>query len=148
MSKIYLKRKTLPVLFLIFTIPVIFSFILFLFLKNSEKEIPPIVIGVNICSHCGMLISDIRFAAVVRVNLDEIHYYDDLGCLFNHSYKSKDLPREGWVHDFKTRNKVSLKKARFIKTKYQTPMGSGWTAQDPLGIKSQQGFNFHEILQK
>ncbi len=150
MSKIYLKKKTLPLILLIIVIPVILLTIWLSYLDNSDEKISPIVAGVTKCSHCGMMISDLRFAAAIRFKSEKKshadHYYDDLGCLKNHSSEFHYEHLEGWVHSFKSEKKIPINKAWFIKTQRQTPMGSGWIAVKDKTDFDEEAFDIDSFL--
>lgn len=150
MSKIYLKKKTLPLILLFTAIPIILAYIWLSYLNDTGDEIPPIKIGNTTCSYCGMIISDLRFAAAIKVKTSEaenqIFYYDDLGCLAKHKHVLKGDIIEGWVHDSKTAQPILLKNAQFSMTNYQTPMGSGWMAHDKHLQIDQKGYNIQEFF--
>lgn len=149
MSKIYLRKKTIPLICLFIAMPIALAYIWLSYLEDTGDEIPPIKIGTTMCSYCGMIISDIRFAAAIRVKINEtenqVYYYDDLGCLSKHRHVLKGNV-EGWVHDFKTGQPIPLKDAQFFKTNYQTPMGSGWMAHDNHQRIEQESFDIQEFL--
>ena len=150
MSKIYFKKKGIYLLPIIFLIPVMIGYLWLHFLVAPKQEIPEIQLGIHNCSHCGMMISDIRFASVIVINEKKkgshVHFYDDHGCLLRDIKSFGDVEFKGRVHDIQTAQAVPLKEARFVKTDQQTPMGSGWVTYAPLGPPNKESLSFKEAL--
>ncbi len=131
MKSIFLKKKTWPILILIISVPVIAVFSWLLIISTPSQEIPHAQPGVHVCGHCGMMVSDLRFAAAAKSSEDptgDVMFFDDLGCFFSSVEESGEHHWRGWVYDYDTKEPISIKNAYFEKTKMQTPMGSGWIA--------------------
>jgi copper chaperone NosL len=81
--------------------------------------------GIDECSHCHMILSEPRYAAVARSAAGEEARFDDLGCLRDwrraHATESWDV----WVHDARGEQWLPAASAWFVDTDTRTPMGSG-----------------------
>jgi len=86
---------------------------------------PQVHWGVDECSHCHMILSEPRYAAVARNATGEEARFDDLGCLRDwwpaHSSERWDV----WVHDARGEQWLPSASAWFADTDTHTPMGSG-----------------------
>ena len=96
---------------------------------GSRAVAPPHVRwGVDECSHCHMILSEPRYAAVARSATGDEARFDDLGCLLR--WASTD--RSGWqiwVHDSAGDEWLDAEAASFTHSATaRTPMGSGWQA--------------------
>lgn len=89
---------------------------------------PAVHWGVDECSHCHMILSEPRFAAVARSGADEVRF-DDLGCLLDWSRAQRTVsaatPWQVWVHDANGERWLAAPSAFFVHTGTHTPMGSG-----------------------
>lgn len=106
-------------------------------------ETPPeIVYGEDVCNHCGMIISDERFAAGVVVETRPQHYehriFDDIGDMFAYAQELEESATEEsateeivtyYVHDYTSREWLDARQATFVQGEpSSTPMGSGLAA--------------------
>lgn len=78
-------------------------------LPGEEKlgVVPNIKLGKEACFHCGMIISDERFAAARRQSETKELHFDDIGCLISSSrklastvsvtYFVHELEGDGWI---------------------------------------------------
>jgi copper chaperone NosL len=85
---------------------------------------PEIVIDRTACQHCGMLISDRRFAAAVRT-ADGDRVFDDIGCLIN---AVKGQARAGatfWFHDATSAEWITGTPVFVASASFRTPMSGG-----------------------
>jgi copper chaperone NosL len=95
---------------------------------------PPVVrYGTDECADCGMILSDERFAAALRVMTNgESHdlLFDDIGDMleYERANPTAHVSRR-FVHDFDTRQWIDPAAAHFIKSEeFHSPMGSGIAA--------------------
>jgi copper chaperone NosL len=119
----------------------IFVFALFLLLAacgapSVDPNVPPqIVYGEDVCAHCGMIISDERFASSIVVekspNVYEHLIFDDIGDMFAYVQEAGAGIQivTYFVHDFHSREWLDARQAYFVKAPAATtPMGSGFAA--------------------
>jgi len=87
---------------------------------------PPVTLDETACAHCGMLVSDLAFAAAYRSEAGDARVFDDLRCLL------RELPAEGarvWVKDYETSEWLDAEAAFFVRSEsIETPMGGGIVA--------------------
>lgn len=91
---------------------------------------PPVIrYGRDRCDACGMIISDVRFAAGARTGA-AVSRYDDIGCLVRHA--GHDLVAghaRGYVHDAGTEQWLDAGGAAYVRLPaLRTPMGTGVAA--------------------
>lgn len=92
--------------------------------KVSHPEIIP---DISSCSECGMLISDIRFAAYLKS--ERIEIFDDVGCMATFVISNQIQPEIIEVKDYDNSEWIHATEAVFIKTKsIRTPMNYNFTA--------------------
>lgn len=110
-------------------------------------ETPPeIVYGEDICTHCGMIINDERFAAGVVVQTQPQRYehriFDDIGDMIAYAQEleaaenttgatteAADKIVAYYVHDYISREWLDARQATFVQgAPSSTPMGSGLAA--------------------
>lgn len=91
---------------------------------------PAIEVDRSACAHCGMLISEPRFAAAYRSASDEARVFDDIGCLLNSISRGADLSRTRfWFHDMDTAEWIDGERAVFVRSAHvRTPMAGGYVA--------------------
>ncbi len=100
---------------------------LFLSDCGSTKSGPPsIVLDETPCAHCGMLVSDLAYAAAYRTEDGDDRVFDEIGCLL------RELPSSGarvFVHDYETSEWLDGEAAFYVRSELiQTPMGGGIVA--------------------
>ena len=83
------------------------------------------------CEHCGMVVSEPRFAAeVVRANGARV-FFDDVGCMMAFVDEQRSPVRHAWVND--GHRWIDARKAHFH-DEAATPMGFGLVASgDDVG---------------
>lgn len=82
----------------------------------------------DVCSSCGMVISQLRLASEIIFN-SKVYKFDDLGCLSRYKTKhSQTIHGTAYVTDFATKQWIRFDAATIVPTDLQTPMGSGLVA--------------------
>jgi copper chaperone NosL len=96
---------------------------------------PAVRWGVDECSHCHMILSDPRFAAVARGAAGAEARFDDLGCLVaflgerGGDQARRDEGWQVWVHDAGGEGWLPAAEAWYTRgSRLATPMGSGLRA--------------------
>ena len=86
---------------------------------------PPIVVDRSACSHCGMLISELRYAAAYQPAGKEARVFDDIGCL-RAAAASEAGPLTFWFHDGGDGTWIDGTPAAFVESsEIRTPMSGG-----------------------
>lgn len=100
---------------------------------GGGQDGPPVIaIDRSACAHCGMFISEPRFAAAYRAPGAEARLFDDLGCLLD-ALRREDGAPDGrfWVHDAVTAEWLPGERAVFVEAaRLRTPMASGLAAYE------------------
>ncbi len=93
---------------------------------QPERGPVRIVWGRDACEHCGMAISDERFAAQVRRGPREVARFDDFGCavLWLETQGDPGEAAEIWVMDEERREWLDARRA-FYRPGQRTPMAYG-----------------------
>jgi nitrous oxide reductase accessory protein NosL len=93
---------------------------------------PEIVVDRTACSHCGMLVSELVYAAAYQVAGADARVFDDLGCL-RKAARGERTDLRVWVHDATTGAWIDGRAATFVSSaEIRTPMGGGILAyRDP-----------------
>ena len=88
---------------------------------------PEINCGREVCLQCGMIISEVRYAAAYRLPDGTEKKFDDLGGLVVYGRENGELASaEVWVHDVETEEWLPAGEAWFVMTgDGRTPMGFG-----------------------
>jgi len=100
---------------------------------NDPLAAPVVQYGMSPCIHCGMIISDERYAAATLVQgargIDAL-LYDDIGDLLEYEEENPDLDiQRRWVHDHGTHGWIDADTTFFVVSKdLHTPMASGMAA--------------------
>lgn len=87
---------------------------------------PEINYGRDICVHCGMIISEERFASAYTTQDGRDLVFDDIGDLIPYARANgEDVdPLNAWVHDFETLEWVDLDRTWFVPPlSVSSPMG-------------------------
>ncbi len=96
---------------------------------SPEAKPPEIAYGQDVCDHCGMLISDERFAAGYVTAGGETRRFDDIGDLLAYDAERGEDVAAYWVHDYDTAGWLRAEDAWFLSTPgVTTPMASGLVA--------------------
>ena len=94
---------------------------------------PAIAYGRDECAECGMIVTEERHAAAMRVLVDGRPmdlFFDDIGDLLEHERNHEKLHvLKRYVHDFDTSQWLDADAAHFVKSdQIRTPMGFGLLA--------------------
>lgn len=117
--------------------------------SKRDPDAPPVIHpGEDVCAHCGMIISDERFAgAIVRgAGRDEtIELYDDIGEMLGDLTDAGDA--RVWVHDYTTGAWIDGTTATYlVHSDLTTPMGTGAAAfANPANARDIQQTKHGEI---
>ncbi|HEX7660973.1 MAG TPA: nitrous oxide reductase accessory protein NosL [Pseudonocardiaceae bacterium] len=100
--------------------------------KKGTPDGPVAITSSDTCARCGMLISDMRYAAEI-VGTEHVWKFDDPGEMFAYYHEQHIAANEVkamYVDDFRTKTWLPAKSAHFVvnRTQFQTPMGSGVAA--------------------
>lgn len=85
---------------------------------------PAIVIDRTACARCGMLVSEVRYAAAAEID-GAPRIFDDIGCLLHDLQASTRPPGRLWFHDAVTGEWIDTPPAFIRATSIRTPMGGG-----------------------
>ena len=96
----------------------------------QEDGPPRIEVDRTPCAHCGMLISEPRFAAAYRAAGSEARVFDDIACLLEGVSRERDRGAvRFWFHDVDTSGWIDGAGAVFVKSsRLRTPMAGGLVA--------------------
>ena len=120
--------------------------------RENPDAPPRIRYGQDECVLCGMIVSDERHAAALRITEDGRQrdlFFDDIGDLIEYERDNADLQvTRRYVHDFKTRQWLDASTAHFVQTDgVHTPMGSGIVAfADPAHAEAQKAEKGGKLL--
>ena len=90
---------------------------------------PEIFYGEDVCSECGMIISDPRFAAAYYTTDGDSKQFDDIGGMAVHHAEHQEQIAQFWVHDFDTEQWLKADQAYFVMSdQIHTPMDFGIAA--------------------
>ncbi len=90
---------------------------------------PEIVYGEDMCTECGMIISEPRFAAAYYTQDGEARGFDDIGGMLTHHAEHQEKVAQFWVHDYETEEWIVAEEAFYVSgEELHTPMGFGVVA--------------------
>jgi copper chaperone NosL len=97
---------------------------------RAEDGPPHVRWGQDECAHCGMIVTDERFAAALRVVTEGEQRdlaFDDIGDMIAYEREHNTLDiRKRFVKDFETKQWTDASSAAFVQNdQTHTPMGSG-----------------------
>ena len=97
---------------------------------SGEPKPPEILYGQDLCSQCGMVIDDPRFAAATILKDGSSLKFDDAGeMLIYHMNHPEKQVQVWWAHDFRTEEWIRGETAFYVKADtLKTPMGTGIVA--------------------
>jgi copper chaperone NosL len=99
--------------------------------KDEPATGPPeIAYGESVCSRCGMILSEPRFASALRLpqpgGESRVVIFDDIGELFLTLVQpGAPTPAEIWVHDAATEKWIDGRRAFYVRGDIRSPMGLG-----------------------
>ena len=98
--------------------------------RSEEPQPPEIVYGQDLCSQCGMVIGEARFASATLLTNGEYLKFDDVGEMLAYHKKHPEAQVKAWfVHDYLSEDWARGEAAFFVKSaSLQTPMGTGIVA--------------------
>lgn len=98
--------------------------------SSGEPRPPEIQYGQDMCSACGMLISEARFASATLLNKGEARIFDDIGEMLVYHMDHPEEQVQAWfVHDYGSESWIRGESAFFVKSEaIKSPMGSGIVA--------------------
>lgn len=143
--------KRLPIYILIF----ITSLFLFGCGRNVDISQPPeIFYGEDLCTECGMIISEPRYAAAYYTAAGEAKSFDDIGGMCSHLAEMDEEVASFWVHDYETEEWLKAEDAVFVMgDDIYTPMAFGVvafaTTNQAEKMVSEQGgmvMTFEEVM--
>jgi copper chaperone NosL len=105
--------------------------VLLIFTGCSSKAALPAEIKVNQdeCDTCHMGIQDLESAAQIILNDGKPLLFDDIGCLFVYLQEEQPEYEAAFVHDFQTKEWISLDKSTFVQDEgIESPMSYGIAA--------------------
>src|SRR5688500_20268697 len=85
---------------------------------------PEIVVDRTACHHCGMLISDRRYAAAVRTAEGD-RLFDDIGCLINALKGRAPDDATFWFNDATSADWITGTPVFVASAAFRTPMSGG-----------------------
>jgi copper chaperone NosL len=89
---------------------------------------PEIVVDRTPCSHCGMLISELLYAAAYQAPGEAARVFDDIGCLRD-AARAETGDLRIWVHDATDGQWLNAFEAVYVASpSIRTPMGGGLLA--------------------
>jgi copper chaperone NosL len=88
----------------------------------------PLRYGVDACAECRMPVSRPGYGGELRDADGRLTTYDDVGCLVRAMLRRHGAIPEAWVEDHAGGGFVSLLTAHLVRTRAETPMGSGIVA--------------------
>ncbi|MEO8084676.1 MAG: nitrous oxide reductase accessory protein NosL [Ardenticatenales bacterium] len=94
---------------------------------------PAIVYGEDVCDACGMIVTDVRFAAATIVEVDgvlEPRRFDDIGDMLAYHAEHRTLSVRRWyVHDHASLAWIDALAAHYVRAAaIRSPMGHGLVA--------------------
>ena len=90
---------------------------------------PEITVDKTACSQCGMLISELAYAAAYRVPGAEGRAFDDIGCLLAAARQEPGAAPHFWFHDAAGSGWIAGTSAVFVTSpSLRTPMGGAVVA--------------------
>lgn len=129
MSETKLKRGSFAKILLLAGVMVAaYAFWIAAWSRHGE-QVRPVRVGIDSCHHCGMIVSDPRFAISVLDRDEQGHvqtrHFDDPGCFRAYAKKTGGTEWIGVAHDYRTGRELALKDAKLVDSGVETPMGSG-----------------------
>jgi len=90
---------------------------------------PEIRYGEDMCTECGMIISEPRFAAAYYSVDGDARRFDDIGGMASHHAENQEDVAHFWVHDYDTEEWIIADQAFFVMSdQLHTPMDFGVVA--------------------
>ena len=95
---------------------------------STDEKLPDVVVDRSECAKCRMLISDARFAGMIRTT--EYLMFDDIGCMLKYDETvSAHAKKSVWVRDYFANTWIAADDAVFLRLDaVETPMAYGYLA--------------------
>lgn len=117
-----------------------FAFILFASCVNSNSLKPQDPIwGKQSCSHCGMILSEKRYASQRVISAGKSYYYDDINCALKHNLSDEEKKSTIFVRPFDGVEWVDAASVNYDEG-LMTPMNSGFGP-----VKQGGKINFNDV---
>lgn len=96
---------------------------------SNVQQPPEIIYGQDVCTRCGMIISEERFASAYWTESGEARLFDDIGGMLAYTDDKQENAASYWVHDFDSGNWTRAEEAHYLlDSNLHTPMGFGIAA--------------------
>lgn len=90
---------------------------------------PEIVVDRTVCSHCGMLVSELVYAAAYQAHDGEPRVFDDIGCMLEAVRRETASPVNVWLQDAAGGGWLDAHAATVVVSpEVRTPMSGGMLA--------------------
>lgn len=87
---------------------------------------PEIVVDRTACSHCGMFVSELTYAAAYQAQGQAARVFDDIGCMMNALGRDSTTPATVWVRDAAGTGWMNADAATFVvSAQIRSPMNGG-----------------------
>lgn len=108
--------------------------------NDEHTGAPELVYDRLACAHCGMVVSEPRFAAQLVTADDEVLAFDDPACLVRYITEKAPSLKNTWFRDSTSREDrwVSMSEVGFVAAA-GAPMNGGWAAV-PVGTPGAVSF--------
>jgi len=99
--------------------------------RHDAVQPPTLHLGEDVCAHCGMIVSDVRFAAACVVDQAGVGYagvvFDDVGCLLDYDEQvTEQRIVQRYVMDYQIHTWLKAEDAIFVSSRrIHAPMASG-----------------------
>lgn len=125
--------------------------------SQEDPNTPPVIrYGEDVCTSCGMIISDPSHAAAYRTTNGEVRLFDDVGEMVLYHRDHREAVVAFFVHDYHSQTWLRAEKAYYVSSQnLRTPMGVGIVAlaseADARSLASHLGgevFTFGQLLER
>ncbi len=98
--------------------------------SQEDPNTPPAIrYGEDVCTSCGMIISDQSHAAAYRTASGEVRLFDDVGEMVLYHRAHREAVVAFFVHDYQSQAWLRAEKAYYVASQnLRTPMGLGIVA--------------------
>ncbi|MBP9502818.1 MAG: nitrous oxide reductase accessory protein NosL [Candidatus Promineofilum sp.] len=94
--------------------------------SETYDEPPEIMLGVDVCHACNMIISEDNFASAYWTKDGEVRMFDDLGEMLRYMHHNPEEIASAWARDMHTAEWIRLEEAWIVlNAGIHTPMGTG-----------------------
>ena len=110
---------------------------------------PPAIVADRIaCSHCGMFVSDLQYAAAYQAHGNDPRVFDDIGCMLDAVRSETASPVTVWLQDAAGAGWIDADHATFVAAaQLKTPMSGGLLAYaDPAAAEASAAAHGGRVL--